>query len=131
MRCVSTDQTLFIDPNHLERMVSNLVMNAIQHMGRSGKILVGARRQRHGLRIEVWDNGLGIPESEQVHVFQPFYRSDTPLSHHHKGVGLGLSIVKQFADLLGCHIDFRSTFGKGCCFSLSFPESSEDAQVKK
>lgn len=128
LRCVSTAKKLFTDPNHLERMVNNLVMNAIQHMGRSGKIVLGIRRQQDGLRIEVWDNGLGIPESEQIHLFQPFYRSDTSLSHHHKGVGLGLSIVKQFADLLKCRVNFCSVEGKGCCFSLFFPRSFESLE---
>jgi signal transduction histidine kinase len=111
-------------------MVNNLVKNAIQHMGRAGKIVIGVRRQSQGLRIEVWDNGLGIPESEQSHLFQPFYRSDRTVSsrHHHKGVGLGLSIVKQFADLLECRVGFRSEEGKGCYFSLSFPKSTESLE---
>ncbi len=128
LRFVATKQKLFIDPNHLERMLGNLVMNAIQHMGRAGKIVVGVRRQQQGLRIEVWDNGVGIAEFEQVHLFQPFYCSDRPYSlrAHHKGVGLGLSIVKQFADLLGCQVDFRSIEGKGCCFGLIFSESVEN-----
>ncbi len=129
LRCVSTAQKLFIDPNHLERMVGNLVMNAIKHMGRAGKIVVGIRRQQCGLRLEIWDNGLGIPDAEQIHLFQPFYRSDTSSHHHKKGVGLGLSIVNQFADLMECRVDFRSIEGKGCYFSLSFTEKNASGDL--
>jgi histidine kinase len=125
LRCVSTAQQMMIDPNHLERMVSNLVMNAIQHAGRTGKILLGARQQQQGVRIEVWDNSVGIPEAEQARLFQAFYHSD--VSPSHKGVGLGLSIVRQLAELQGCEVGFHSTVGKGCCFYIAFPESLKRA----
>lgn len=129
LRCSSTAQQIFADPRQLERILSNLVINAIKHMKRPGKILVGVRRQGISWRIEVWDNGQGVAEAEQHKIFQAFYQVNNPERHHSKGVGLGLTIVKRLADLMGCRLTFRSIFGKGCRFSLYFPPTTQFATL--
>ncbi|MEZ5673483.1 MAG: ATP-binding protein [Thiotrichaceae bacterium] len=91
----------------------------------SGKILIGVRRQQTGVRLEVWDNGQGVPETEQHKIFKAFYQVNNPERHHSKGVGLGLTIVKRLADLMECQLTFRTTFGHGCCFSLHIPSTTQ------
>ena len=118
---VETHQHLFTDPEQLTRILSNLLDNAIKHMGRSGKILMGVRRQGQGLRLEVWDNGKGIPEQEQQRIFDAFYQVDNPERNRTKGVGLGLSIVKRLTNLLGCELRLISTPDIGCRFILDIP----------
>lgn len=126
LKCISTFQEAFTDPKQLERILNNLVINAIKHMKREGKILLGVRKQGTGFRIEVWDNGQGVPEIEQQKIFYEFYQLDNPERNREKGMGLGLPIVKRLADLIGCQLTFRSTFGKGCYFSLYFPISPKN-----
>ncbi|OUD12300.1 hybrid sensor histidine kinase/response regulator [Thioflexithrix psekupsensis] len=121
LRCVSTSQQAFIDSAQLERILSNLVDNAIKHMKRKGKIVLGLRKQKHGFRIEVWDNGQGVPEAEHEKIFYEFYQVDNPERNRNKGIGLGLSIVKRLTKLMGGQLTFRSVLGKGCYFSLYFP----------
>ncbi|WML89717.1 hybrid sensor histidine kinase/response regulator [Thiothrix lacustris] len=118
---VETHQHLFTDPEQLTRILSNLLDNAIKHMGRSGKILMGVRLQGQGLRLEVWDNGKGIPEQEQQRIFDAFYQVDNPERNRTKGVGLGLSIVKRLTNLLGCELRLISTPDIGCRFILDIP----------
>jgi len=133
LRCVNTSQRLFVDPKQLERILSNLVSNAIKYMNRSGKIVLGVRRKKNGLQIDVLDNGIGVPDSEQSKIFQAFYQVNNPERHYKKGIGLGLSIVKRTVELMNGHLKFRSTWGKGCCFSIYFavPEINGDLSIKK
>ena len=121
LRCISTSQKAFIDEKKLLCILNNLVSNAIQYMGRKGKILLGVRRQSQGFRIEVWDNGQGIPESQQQNIFDEFYQVGNPERNRNKGLGLGLSIVKRLSKVIACPLSFHSHFGKGCYFALSFP----------
>jgi len=125
LHCVSTSQHAFIDSTQLERILSNLVGNAVKYMKREGKIVLGLRKQKQGIRIEVWDNGQGVPESEQEKIFYEFYQIDNPERNRSKGIGLGLSIVKRLTKLMGGQLTFRSTFGKGCYFGLYFPSMEE------
>ncbi len=118
---VETRQYLFTDPEQLNRILSNLLDNAIKHMGRPGKILLGIRRHGNDLRLEIWDNGKGIPQHEQQRIFEAFYQLDNPERNRTKGVGLGLSIVKRLTDLLGCELRLVSTPNLGCRFMLDIP----------
>lgn len=129
IRSFSTAQQVFADPKYLERMLGNLVHNAIKHAQGADNILLGVRRRQQGVQLEVWDNGQGIPSAEQDKIFQAFYQLDNPERHHRKGVGLGLAIVKQLADVMGCQIKLHSTLGKGSCFALHFPASGQIADT--
>jgi len=109
------------DPQQLERIIRNLIQNAIKHMGRAGKILLVARKQGSNIRIMVFDNGKGIPLQEQRKVFDEFYQLNNPERNRSKGLGLGLSIVKRLSDLLNHKITMRSKPDKGCCFAIDVP----------
>lgn len=131
LRCVSTTLQAFVDPQHLTRILSNLIVNAIQHMGKPGKILVGVRRQSDGFMIGVWDNGEGISKENQHKIFNEFYQVNNREYNHSKGQGLGLSSVKRLVKLINGRLMFCSTFGKGCYFGLNFPSTTLLVQHKR
>jgi signal transduction histidine kinase/CheY-like chemotaxis protein len=115
------------DPVILERILRNLVSNAIRYT-EDGGVLVSARVRRHGggetLLIQVWDSGIGIPEASLPRIFDEFYQvqHNQPLqAHHRKGLGLGLAIVQRLAALAGAPLSVRSRVGHGTVFSFVVP----------
>lgn len=117
-----TREVVFTDPMLLERILRNIVLNAITYTDR-GRILVGSRRGA-GLRIQVWDTGRGIASAEQKSVFQEFYQIGNPERDRTRGVGLGLAIVKRLATLLDHRLSLESRPGKGSCFTVEVPRTS-------
>ena len=107
------------DRRLLRRLLQNLVSNAIKYTPK-GRVLVGARRRGEQARIEVWDTGLGIPESKRTRVFDEFHRLDQGAKIA-RGLGLGLSIVQRLAKVLGHAIELRSEPGRGSVFSVAAP----------
>ena len=116
------------DPTQLERILRNLVENAIKHMGkhtgRYGRILLGTRRKGQTLRIEVWDNGVGIAESEQQAIFREFYQLHNPERKRERGIGLGLAIIKRTAIALGHRLELRSQPNQGSMFAITVPRAT-------
>ena len=110
------------DPTLLNRILSNLVSNAIRYTP-AGRILVACRRRRDHVRIEVRDSGIGIPVEAHALIFEEFVQLDNPERAHEKGLGLGLAIVSKLTQLLGHHIELHSTPGQGSVFSLTVPLS--------
>jgi two-component system, chemotaxis family, CheB/CheR fusion protein len=108
------------DPRLLEQMIRNLLSNALKYTKR-GKVLIGCRRRQEKLHIEVWDTGIGIPESELQAIFDEYHQLDNPARQRSHGLGLGLSIVKSLGELLGHPIHVRSLHGKGSVFSIEVP----------
>jgi signal transduction histidine kinase len=104
----------------LERVLRNILANAVTYTDH-GRIVIGCRRRREHLSIQVWDTGRGIPAAEQEHVFQEFYQLGNPERDRTKGVGLGLAIVRRLTQLLGHTLTVRSELGKGSLFAVSAP----------
>jgi signal transduction histidine kinase/CheY-like chemotaxis protein len=105
----------------LERILLNLVTNAVRYTERGG-IIVGARRRGDALRLEIWDSGIGIPKDQQQNIFREFYqvggtREGGP------GLGLGLAIVDRLCHLLDHRLELASTQGKGSRFSVTVPQA--------
>ena len=105
------------DPLLLERIVRNLVSNAIRYTG-SGRVVVGCRRRAGALSVEVWDTGPGIPADMRQRVFQEYFQLENPERDRSKGLGLGLAIVRRLAALIQGELTLRSEVGRGSCFSL-------------
>jgi signal transduction histidine kinase len=114
------------DPILLERIVLNLVSNAVRYTA-AGTIVVGCRRRGDSLDIEVWDSGPGIPEDQQRNIFGEFYRLAG--DNTHGGLGLGLAIVDRLCNLLGHPIRLVSTVGKGSRFSATVPRAAARAEI--
>ena len=106
------------DPFLLEGILRNLIYNAIKYTPAGGKIVVGCRRTRDALRIEVHDTGIGISPDNLSKIFEAFRRLDPTAS---EGLGLGLFIAHHAAESLGHRIEVRSTAGKGSCFAIIIP----------
>ena len=115
LRVARTSASVRSDPALLERMLKNLVTNAIRYTER-GKVLVGCRRRPGGrLRLEVIDSGIGIPAHEQERIFDEYYQIAGKSA---QGLGLGLPIVKSLGELLGHKVAVRSSLGRGSVFSI-------------
>lgn len=112
--------TIFTDPILLERILRNIISNAVRYTDK-GRILVGCRRHGTRLKIEVWDSGRGIPQNQHDRVFEEFYQLGNPERDRTKGLGLGLAIVKRLTVILDCPYELRSQPGKGTAFTLSVP----------
>lgn len=112
------------DPALLEQILRNLLGNAVKYT-RNGKILIGCRRRGDQLRVEVWDTGIGIAENQLQAIFDEFHQVDNAARERSRGLGLGLSIVKQLAQLLGHEIDVRSILGKGSVFTVRIPMAGD------
>jgi Na+/proline symporter/CheY-like chemotaxis protein len=107
------------DRRLLRRLLQNLVSNAVKYTPK-GRVLVGCRRSRGRLRIDVYDTGLGIPASQKKAVFKEFHRLDQGAKVA-RGLGLGLSIVERIARVLNHRVDVQSTPGAGSRFSAEVP----------
>jgi Na+/proline symporter/signal transduction histidine kinase len=115
------------DRRLLRRLLQNLVSNAIKYTPR-GRVLIGCRRRRGKLRVDVIDTGLGIPAGKQKVIFKEFQRLDQG-ARAARGLGLGLSIVERIARVLDHKIRLRSTSGKGSTFSVEIPTVSAAARM--
>ena len=112
-----TEVVLTSDPRRLERIVANLIGNALEHGGRDVAVRVG--RDGIGAFVEVTDHGTGIRREDLAHVFDRFYKTDP--SRASPGSGLGLAIALENARLLGGDIDVWSEVGTGTRFTLRLP----------
>jgi len=111
------------DPMLIERILLNLVANAVRYTNEGG-VLVAARRRGGRVRVEVWDSGIGIPADQQAHVFEEFYQANTGVAGQGKGLGLGLAIVERLAGVMGIDFSFRSVEGRGSMFAIELPFAS-------
>ena len=111
------------DPLLVERIVRNLVSNAIRYTA-DGTVLVSCRKRGDKLLLQVWDTGPGIGEEERVRVFEEFYQVpgvQAVVAEQKKGLGLGLAIVKRLAALMAAPVRLASQTGRGSVFTLELP----------
>ena len=113
------------DPALLERILANLIANALRYTQAGGNVLVAARARGSSMLIEVRDNGPGIASEHQQAIFTEFYQVGNQARDQRKGLGLGLSIVDRLARLINAKIDLRSAPNRGTCFSVTVPLTQE------
>ncbi len=109
------------DRQRLQQILVNLVGNACKYTPAGGHVDVSLRNGGNVVRFDVRDNGVGIAEAAQPHIFTPFYRADNPLRDEVGGTGLGLSITRKLVELHGGEIWFESHEGQGSTFSFTLP----------
>ena len=114
--------TVNSDPQLLERILRNLLSNAVRYT-RHGRILLGCRRSGEAVRIQVWDTGIGIPEDQIDAIFEEFHQLHNEVRDHRKGLGLGLSVVKRLAKVLGQTVSLYSRPGRGSIFEVTVPRA--------
>ena len=135
---VDRDQTLIFRPTLLwadsdrwmvERMVANLLSNALRYTPPGGRVLIAARRRGSDVLIEVRDNGPGIASEHQAAIFTEFYQVGNAAREQDKGLGLGLSIVDRLARALGIKVRLKSAAGRGTVFGLLIRAGSPRHEV--
>jgi signal transduction histidine kinase len=107
------------DRKKLQRIVSNLLDNALKYTPEGGKISISASSDRGKVQIIFEDTGIGITETDLPHIFERFYRCDS--SRSQKGAGLGLSLAKVFTEAMNGTISVASSINRGSRFAVTFP----------
>lgn len=126
LRCRSCDEVAWTDPFLLERVVRNLVSNAVRYSDRGG-VLVACRRRGGRLAIQVFDTGPGIAAGDHERIFQEYVQIGNVERDRTKGLGLGLAIVRRTCAILDMPIALRSRIGRGSCFEVKMALSDEAA----
>lgn len=110
--------TVHLDPQALRHVVTNLVSNAAKFSPAGSRITVGARVDGPFVTVEVTDEGVGIPSADQEHIFEMFHQSsDGPSAR--RGAGIGLAIVRRYAELSGGGVEVESAPGEGATFRVT------------
>jgi signal transduction histidine kinase len=113
--------SLEADAERLHQVVANLVENAVRHSPRDGRVIVRAIATADGARLEVLDEGPGIPAADASRVFERFYRADSARSSRDGGAGLGLAIARWIVELHGGDIRAESREPHGCRMVVRIP----------
>lgn len=120
VRCRPLDVIVHSDPVLLERMLRNLLSNAVRYTRRGG-VLIACRRRGTWLRIAVYDTGPGIPPDQLNAIFDDFHQLATATHERSKGLGLGLGIVQRMGRLLDHPVHVASRLGRGSVFAVDVP----------
>ena len=108
------------DPDRLQQVLFDLIDNAAKYSAKDSLITLVLNPHKHGIAIDVKDEGIGIPESDLPHIFNRFYRGKN--SSERSGTGLGLSVVALMISAMGGQIHVQSKEGEGSCFSIILPK---------
>lgn len=120
LRTVRSSAWVVSDPALLERMLRNLIENALTYTP-TGSVLIGCRRRGGHVRIDVVDTGIGIADSDRDQMFDEFFQVGNPERDRNKGLGLGLAIVKRLSQLLDHPVEVASHPGRGTRISILLP----------
>jgi two-component system, OmpR family, phosphate regulon sensor histidine kinase PhoR len=115
MRVQATRGMVMSNPVLLDGILRNLVRNAVKYTEPGGRILVGCRRVKNDLRIDVYDTGVGIAPQHLPQIFEAFQRVDSTRAD---GLGIGLFVVRRAVQLLGHRVEVHSAVGRGSRFSV-------------
>ena len=110
-----------LDRKMLRYIMINLISNALKYSGDESTVEVLSRNTDAFIEVSVKDNGIGIPEEEQKHLYNKFFRAKN--TGNIPGTGLGLTIVKRYVELMGGEIFFKSAQGEGTMFKILFPKT--------
>lgn len=131
---------VYIDSSHLSEIVLNVISNAIKYTGQNGKIDCCLTQKPHEdadwcyMKISIADNGIGMSEEFQTHIFESFSRERSSTISGIEGTGLGMGIVKNLVDLMHGTIEIQSSPGKGSTFTICIPcrtARKEEAEPRK
>lgn len=116
---------VFADRQQLERVLINLIGNAVKFTPNKGRITIDTSPKDGSVQIEVTDTGIGIPQEAQAAIFDEFYRVDNPINEKVKGTGLGLSLVRHIVEAHKGQIWVKSKVGQGSTFGFTIPKPTQ------
>jgi signal transduction histidine kinase len=116
------------DPDALEKIVGNVIANAIKFTPPKGRIDVFAAQEGDMVTVRISDTGIGIPPEQLPHIFDRFYQVDGSATRRHQGLGLGLALVRELINRHGGDVTASSDSGNGTTFVLRFPHAGCDTQ---
>jgi len=123
--------TLVGDSLRVKQVLLNLVANAVKFTPKQGTVELSARAAGSVCELTVRDSGPGIAPEEQARVFEPFHQSDSSTARRHSGTGLGLALVKRWAEAMGGCVELESAPGAGTAFTVSLPLQVKAAPLKR
>jgi signal transduction histidine kinase len=115
------EKMINLDQSLLKNCITNLITNAIKYSGENTLIAFNTEINEISFHITIKDNGIGIPEADQKHLFEAFFRAHNTGTI--PGTGLGLNIVARYTELMNGTIDFKSNINKGTLFTITFPKT--------
>jgi signal transduction histidine kinase len=118
----SEAEKIMADPTFINRIMVNLVNNAVQAMPNGGKLLIKTYKEANASVIDVTDTGGGIPKAIQGKMFTPMFTTKA------KGQGFGLPVIKRMTEALGGTVSFESQEGKGTTFTVRLPFTNKQAK---
>lgn len=110
-----------IDEDKFEKVINNLIYNAIKFNHEGGWIKVSANRTDRSMVVQIADSGIGIPEKDLPYIFDRFYQSASTDQLNSHGIGIGLALVREFTELHGGDVNVTSRVNEGSCFTVQFP----------
>lgn len=119
---------VMLDPDKLEKMLLNLVFNALKFTPAGGSVQIEAAKVGTELQVRVRDTGMGIPEEQIPFVFQRFWQADVSAQRKYQGAGIGLALVKELAEVQDGTVTVESRLGAGTTFTLHLPHLEASAQ---
>ncbi len=119
--------TVLIDGDKLEKILLNLLFNALKFTPAGGKVRLVAARQNSDLVMEVSDTGMGIDDEKLPFVFDRFWQADISSQRKYQGVGIGLALVKELVEVQGGTVAVRSGVGEGTTFTVRLPYQEADS----
>lgn len=112
---------LSLDTDKMEKILFNLLSNALKFTPAGGKVTLRANYRENLLILEIEDTGIGIPPEQKKFLFDPFWQADNSTVRRSQGTGIGLSLVKEFTEVLGGRVEVESVPKKGSCFRVLLP----------
>jgi signal transduction histidine kinase len=122
---------VYADIGMMERVIQNLLDNAIKFTSENGKVVIKLSPQNHNILVEIQDTGHGISEEELPHIFDRYQRNQRSAQKENEGLGLGLAIVKRIMEVHNLRINVQSVEGKGTIFSFNIPTYKSGSKTKK
>lgn len=123
---------VYMAPDKIQRVLYNLIDNAIRHTPEGGNITIGAKQSAESVQVEVHNTGEAIPPEHLPHIFEKFYRGEQARQRNsdgHRGAGLGLAIARGFIEAHQGKIQVESNDKSGTCFSFTIPISHSKSQT--
>jgi len=115
---VNEEPPIRVDKTRMQRVVVNLIRNAMEAMPQGGKLTIASTFDARNLQLSVSDTGQGIPEEMKERIWKPLKTTKA------KGIGLGLAICKRFVEAHGGNIEVHSEIGKGTTFTIVLPPAA-------